>query len=378
MNVGRAARTRGLPAARPVSRSTVALRCRPTDGCYAVADQPSSFRAWASAAAALGSFEAQVRSAGATLGTRCARGELYHLPAWPAAAPRSAAKRRTRRVLRGRLRHVRAGGPRPREPPCTRSILITSSWLRTTARYPSPRYPRTPTARSTARSRGGGALARRGEALAGAGDPAQRRDPPRRPVGARFDARARSARGDASIAEHVPGACRRRRRPARRLRPNRQHAGQVPLVRRSLLAPLQAGRRARRSPAPRTSHGGDSRSRRGTQREVPGPRSRQHPLGRRCCRGWPVRHRPRQAARSGKPTSASRSTCWRCARAGSSWRSSPRTMTADAREPFERHPDMRVALSDIAVFLANWNDKATNLRRVAVGAEHRARCARVR
>lgn len=38
---------------------------------------------------------------------------------------------------------------------------------------------------------------------------------------------------------------------------------------------------------------------------------------------------------------------------------------ADAREPFERHPDMRVALSDIAVFLANWNDKATNLRRVA-------------
>ena len=38
---------------------------------------------------------------------------------------------------------------------------------------------------------------------------------------------------------------------------------------------------------------------------------------------------------------------------------------ADAREPFERHPDMRLALSDIAVFLANWTDKATNLRRVA-------------
>jgi FkbH-like protein len=38
---------------------------------------------------------------------------------------------------------------------------------------------------------------------------------------------------------------------------------------------------------------------------------------------------------------------------------------ADAREPFERHPDMRLALSDIAVFVANWTDKATNLKRVA-------------
>jgi FkbH-like protein len=38
---------------------------------------------------------------------------------------------------------------------------------------------------------------------------------------------------------------------------------------------------------------------------------------------------------------------------------------ADAREPFERHPDMRLDLSDFAVFLANWTDKATNLKRVA-------------
>jgi FkbH-like protein len=38
---------------------------------------------------------------------------------------------------------------------------------------------------------------------------------------------------------------------------------------------------------------------------------------------------------------------------------------ADAREPFERHPDMRLALSDIAVFVANWEDKATNIRTVA-------------
>jgi FkbH-like protein len=38
---------------------------------------------------------------------------------------------------------------------------------------------------------------------------------------------------------------------------------------------------------------------------------------------------------------------------------------ADAREPFERHPDMRLSLDDIAVFVANWDDKASNIRRVA-------------
>lgn len=38
---------------------------------------------------------------------------------------------------------------------------------------------------------------------------------------------------------------------------------------------------------------------------------------------------------------------------------------ADAREVFERHPDMRLGLDDIAIFLANWDDKPTNVRRVA-------------
>jgi len=38
---------------------------------------------------------------------------------------------------------------------------------------------------------------------------------------------------------------------------------------------------------------------------------------------------------------------------------------ADAREPFERHPDMRLSLSDVDVFIANWRDKATNMRRVS-------------
>ncbi len=38
---------------------------------------------------------------------------------------------------------------------------------------------------------------------------------------------------------------------------------------------------------------------------------------------------------------------------------------AAARLPFERHPEMLLRLPDIAVFIANWNDKATNLRHVA-------------
>src|SRR6266581_1098012 len=38
---------------------------------------------------------------------------------------------------------------------------------------------------------------------------------------------------------------------------------------------------------------------------------------------------------------------------------------AVARLPFERHPDMRIKLEDIAVFRANWDDKATNLTAIA-------------
>lgn len=36
-----------------------------------------------------------------------------------------------------------------------------------------------------------------------------------------------------------------------------------------------------------------------------------------------------------------------------------------ARGAFERHPDMVLQLDDIAAFFANWDDKATNLRRIA-------------
>ena len=38
---------------------------------------------------------------------------------------------------------------------------------------------------------------------------------------------------------------------------------------------------------------------------------------------------------------------------------------ANAREPFERHPAMRLRLDDIAVFRANWNNKADNIREIA-------------
>ena len=38
---------------------------------------------------------------------------------------------------------------------------------------------------------------------------------------------------------------------------------------------------------------------------------------------------------------------------------------ADARRPFEAHPDMRLRLDDFVVFDASWDDKATALRRVA-------------
>jgi len=37
----------------------------------------------------------------------------------------------------------------------------------------------------------------------------------------------------------------------------------------------------------------------------------------------------------------------------------------DAREPFTRHPDMILRLSDFAAFEANWEDKASNLHRIA-------------
>jgi HAD superfamily phosphatase (TIGR01681 family) len=38
---------------------------------------------------------------------------------------------------------------------------------------------------------------------------------------------------------------------------------------------------------------------------------------------------------------------------------------ANALEPFERHPDMVLKRADIACFVANWSDKAANIRQIA-------------
>lgn len=37
----------------------------------------------------------------------------------------------------------------------------------------------------------------------------------------------------------------------------------------------------------------------------------------------------------------------------------------NAREPFESHPDMVLRMNDISCFIANWTDKATNIREIA-------------
>ena len=37
---------------------------------------------------------------------------------------------------------------------------------------------------------------------------------------------------------------------------------------------------------------------------------------------------------------------------------------AVAREPFLKHPEMVLRLGDIAMFVANWGDKATNIREI--------------
>ena len=44
---------------------------------------------------------------------------------------------------------------------------------------------------------------------------------------------------------------------------------------------------------------------------------------------------------------------------------SSKNTDAVARAPFEQHPEMLLKLSHIAVFQANWNDKATNIRAIA-------------
>ena len=44
---------------------------------------------------------------------------------------------------------------------------------------------------------------------------------------------------------------------------------------------------------------------------------------------------------------------------------SSKNIDSVAREPFEKHPEMLLKLDHIAVFQANWNDKATNIQAIA-------------
>ena len=44
-----------------------------------------------------------------------------------------------------------------------------------------------------------------------------------------------------------------------------------------------------------------------------------------------------------------------------------------AREVFENHPDMVLRLDDIAVFVANWENKVDNIRHIQSRSEHRLR-----
>ncbi len=44
---------------------------------------------------------------------------------------------------------------------------------------------------------------------------------------------------------------------------------------------------------------------------------------------------------------------------------------SNAFEPFDKHPEMVLKRGDIACFVANWQDKAANIREHCTAAEHR-------
>ena len=93
-----------------------------------------------------------------------------------------------------------------------------------------------------------------------------------------------------------------RSRGDRRLRAARRPRRQAALVRSPLLAPREAGRRARRAAAARAAHGRGHRCQARAREEVPRARPRQHALGRDRGRGRPERDPPgRRAGRGGIP-----------------------------------------------------------------------------
>ena len=85
-----------------------------------------------------------------------------------------------------------------------------------------------------------------------------------------------------------------------------------------------------------------------------------------------------RAARWARPLSPFQAYARELARRGVILAVCSKNDEANALAPFERHPEMVLRRADIACFVANWQDKAANLRAIAAGAEHRPRHPGVR
>ena len=89
--------------------------------------------------------------------------------------------------------------------------------------------------------------------------------------------------------------------------------------------------------------------------------------------GWGRRRdRARSASRSARaptarPSARSRSTLKELAGRGIVLAVASKNNPADAREPFEKNPDMVLRLDDFAAFEACWDPKAVSIRRIAEG-----------
>ena len=78
-----------------------------------------------------------------------------------------------------------------------------------------------------------------------------------------------------------------------------------------------------------------------------------------------------RAARWARPMSRSRTMPANSSRRGVILAVCSKNDEANALEPFEKHPDMVLRRGDIASFVANWSNKADNIRAIAAGTEHR-------
>ena len=109
-----------------------------------------------------------------------------------------------------------------------------------------------------------------------------------------------------------------------------------------------------------------ARGQAGALLQVPGARSRQHALGRRDRRrrAWKASCSAR-AARWARRIVAFQDYARELTRRGVILAVCSKNDEANALEPFEQHPDMVLRRGDIACFVANWSDKAANIRAIA-------------